>query len=122
MAHRVVDASEVEARHGIFRPLSEPLGLSAFRVNRLELSAGASGPEHDHAGDGQEEVYVVTRGSADFEIDGQRVPIESGQMLRIEAACRRRLLPGPSGVTILAIGCAPGAYERPAHFRVRAGS
>jgi mannose-6-phosphate isomerase-like protein (cupin superfamily) len=78
-------------------------------------------PEHDHAEDGQEEVYVVLRGSADFEIDGTRVPAATGTMLRVGAQGRRTLTPGPDGVRILAIGCAPGGtYERPEDFRLAA--
>ncbi len=47
MAHTVVDASEVESPNGVFRGLSGPLGVSTFKVNRLELPAGGEGPEHD---------------------------------------------------------------------------
>ena len=80
-------------------------------------------PEHDHSADGQEEVYVVLRGSAEFEIAAERVPIDPGRMLRISAAAKRKLWPGPDGVRILAIGCIPGrSYERPAGLRLPARS
>jgi hypothetical protein len=40
----VVHADDVESPNGVFRGLSGPLGVSGFRVNRLELPAGAEGP------------------------------------------------------------------------------
>ena len=74
--------------------------------------------EHDHTEDGQEEVYVVLGGQADFVVDGEQVTISAGQMLKVDAVSRRKLRAGPEGVRILAIGCTPGAtYERPEAFR-----
>jgi uncharacterized cupin superfamily protein len=98
------------------------LGVETFGMQVLDFPAGFEHyPEHDHAEDGQEEVYVVLRGSADFEIDGTRVPAATGTMLRVGAQGRRTLTPGPDGVRILAIGCAPGGtYERPEDFRLAA--
>jgi hypothetical protein len=61
MAHQVIDASEVEASHGVFRGLSAPLGVSAFKINRLELQADGEGPEHDNSSNGEQEVYANRR-------------------------------------------------------------
>jgi hypothetical protein len=58
-SHQIVDVSQVEARNGIFRALTDQLGVAGFRVNQLELAAGAEGLEHDHLGNDQEEVYAV---------------------------------------------------------------
>jgi mannose-6-phosphate isomerase-like protein (cupin superfamily) len=106
--------------HGAVRLAGAELGVEFFGLQVLDFPAGFSDyPEHDHREDGQEEVYVVLSGSGEFEIDGERVPIDSGRMIRIEAASRRKLWPGPSGARVLAIGCAPdGAYERPEPFRL----
>jgi mannose-6-phosphate isomerase-like protein (cupin superfamily) len=80
-------------------------------------------PEHDHSENGQEEVYVVLDGSAEFEIDGQRVSLDRERMLWVGAGTRRRLEPGPQGVRILVIGSAPGKrYERPEGLRLPARS
>ena len=95
------------------------LGVETFGLQVLDLPGGfADYPEHDHAEDGQEEVYVVLEGSADFEIAGEPAHADAGTMLRVDAAARRKLVPGPDGVRVLAIGCAPGGtYERPEAFR-----
>ena len=63
MAHMVVDASDIESPNGVFRGLSAPLGVGKFKVNRLELQPGGEGSEHDHAANGEEEVYAVVGGS-----------------------------------------------------------
>lgn len=106
--------------HGAVKLAGDELGVQAFGMQVLDLPpAFADYPEHDHAEDGQEEVYVVLSGSAEFEVAGERVAADSGTMVRVGAQARRKLVAGPQGVRVLAIGCTPGgAYERPAAFRV----
>ena len=105
--------------HGAVKLAGDGLGIGGFGLQVLDLPGGfADYPEHDHAQDGQEEVYVVLEGSADFEIAGEPAHADAGTMLRVDAAARRKLVPGPDGVRVLAIGCAPGGtYERPEAFR-----
>ena len=104
--------------HGAVKLAGDRLGVQSFGLQVLDLPAGfADYPEHDHAQDGQEEVYVVLTGSAEFTVGGERIPAASGSLLRVDAASKRKLVPGPDGVRILAIGCAPD-YERPQAFRV----
>jgi mannose-6-phosphate isomerase-like protein (cupin superfamily) len=106
--------------HGIVKLAGAELGVESFGIQVLDFPAGfVDYPEHDHSHDGQEEVYLALRGSAEFEIDGERVSINPGRMVRIGAGTKRRLEPGPDGVRILAIGCSPGrTYERPEDFRL----
>ena len=106
--------------HGSFRRAGAELGVESFGLQVFDMPPDAdSYPEHDHSHDGQEEVYLALRGSAEFEIDGERVSINPGRMVRIGAGTKRRLEPGPNGVRILAIGCSPGrTYERPEDFRL----
>ncbi len=106
--------------HGAVKLAAEELGIESFGMQVLDLPGGFDGyPEHDHAQDGMEEVYVVLSGSAEFEVDGERVPIEPASLLAIAPDARRKLIPGPSGVRVLAIGCTPGGtYQRPDSFRL----
>ena len=39
-SHKIVDVSQVEARNGIFRALTDQLGVAGFRINQLELAPG----------------------------------------------------------------------------------
>lgn len=105
--------------HGAVKLAGAELGIRSFGMQVLDFPAGFSDyPEHDHAEDGQEEVYVVLGGRADFVVDGDEVTICQGELLKVDAASRRKLRTGQEGVRILAIGCTPeGTYERPEAFR-----
>lgn len=96
-----------------FHSAGRQLGVTAWGMNVLSLEPGADGyPEHDHLGDGQQEVYVVLRGSATLIAGEQRWELETGAMAHVGPATKRKLLPGAEGVTLLAIGATPGkAYE-----------
>jgi quercetin dioxygenase-like cupin family protein len=108
--------------HGSFRRAGAELGVESFGLQVFDLPAGAEHyPEHDHSQDGQEEVYVVLSGSGEFEIDGERVAVDPERIVRVSAGTKRRLLPGPQGIRILALGGVPGKlYERPEPFKLGA--
>jgi mannose-6-phosphate isomerase-like protein (cupin superfamily) len=108
--------------HGAVKLAGDELGVESFGLQVLDLPPGfVDYPEHDHADDGQEEVYIVLAGSAEVAVADERVDAAAGTLVRVEAASRRKLVPGPDGARILAIGCAPGGgYERPDAFRVDA--
>lgn len=108
--------------HGAVRLAADELGVRSFGLQVLDLPAGfADYPEHDHAADGQEEVYLVLEGSAEFEVAGERLSATPGTMLRVGPTSRRNLFAGPEGVRVLAIGCTPGrTYQRPQAFRAGA--
>lgn len=109
--------------HGAVKLAADELGVQSFGMQVLDLPAGFDYPEHDHAEDGQEEVYVVLAGSAAFTVAGDRVQADTGSLVRVAPESKRTLVPGPDGVRLLAIGCAPGGgYERPADFRVGASA
>ncbi len=97
-----------------FRPAARALGVTAWGMNVLDIEPGCTGyPEHDHARDGQEEVYAVVRGSGTLEAGDVRVPLEAGVLVRVGPQQRRKIVPGPDGLTLIAIGATPGrAYER----------
>jgi mannose-6-phosphate isomerase-like protein (cupin superfamily) len=119
--HTVKTIDDMASIHdGIVKLAGAELGIESFGMQVLDFPAGfADYPRHDHADDGQEEVYVVLRGRAEFEIDGHHVPVDAGSILRIPADSSRRLEPGADGVRLLAIGCTPGRpYDRPEHFRL----
>ncbi len=106
--------------HGAVKLAGAELGICSFGLQVFDFPGGFSDyPEHDHLADGQEEVYVVLRGSAEFQIDGEQTFVGVGQLLRIPSASKRKLVPGPEGVRILAIGCSEDRpYERPEDFRL----
>jgi hypothetical protein len=52
-------------------------------------------PEHDHRGSGQEEVYVVLRGSGVVEINGELIAIDPETLVRVGPESRRKIYAGP---------------------------
>ena len=121
--HAVRTIDELPSIHdGAVKLAGAELGIRSFGLQVLDFPPGfAHYPAHDHVGDGQEEVYVVLHGRADFELNGELVPAGAGTILRVDPATRRSLTPGPEGVRILAIGCTTDArYERPEGFRLAA--
>ena len=106
MGSQVVHASDVEAQHGVFRPLTAQLGVAGFKINQLELAAGKEGPEHDHAGNGEEEVYAVIAGSGSLRVDGEDVALKPGHFVYCAANARRQMIAGDEGLTWIGIGSA----------------
>jgi mannose-6-phosphate isomerase-like protein (cupin superfamily) len=102
---------------GMFRRARASLGATAFGLQVIQLPPGADfHPYHDHTHDGQEEVYIVIGGSADFEIDGETVPVSADSAIRVGPSSKRRIAPGPEGVRIIAVGGVPGGSYAPPPF------
>ena len=67
MGYRAVTIDELG--DGFMRKVREPLGVTAFGVNALVLPAGTEWFNHRH--ERQDELYVVQRGCAGFDVDGE---------------------------------------------------
>jgi uncharacterized cupin superfamily protein len=117
-SHTVKRIDEMEtAFGGGMRLARAALGVTSFGIQVEEFPPDFDQyPEHSHAEDGQEEVYVVLRGNAEIEIDGQRIPLVAETIVRVGTGARRRIIPGPQGVRILALGAVPGAVYEPPDF------
>jgi mannose-6-phosphate isomerase-like protein (cupin superfamily) len=89
------------------------LGVTAWGMNVLDMEPNCVRyPEHDHVKDGQEEVYIVLRGSATLQASGEEWRLDPGVLVRVGPQQKRKILAGPQGATILALGATPGkAYE-----------
>ena len=100
---------------GAMRLARAELGVTSFGIQVEEFPPNFEQyPEHSHDQDGQEEVYVVLRGSAEIEIDGSRIPLDPETIVRVGPGVTRRIFPGPDGLRLLAIGGVPGSvYEVP---------
>jgi mannose-6-phosphate isomerase-like protein (cupin superfamily) len=109
--YKVVKIDDMEAiAFGTFRRARAELDVSSFGLQVLDLPPNLDAyPEHDHAEDGQEEVYFVLRGGGEVEIDGERIPLDTETAVSIKSGTRRKLWPGPDGMRVVAIGGKPGA-------------
>jgi hypothetical protein len=91
-------------------PVREHFGIRAFGINAY--TPGDDGTlisEHDEAGSGQEELYVVLEGKATFEVDGETVDATPGTFVFVRPESRRKAT--GEGI-VLAVGATPGeAYQ-----------
>ncbi|MET0559089.1 MAG: hypothetical protein ABW065_10520 [Solirubrobacterales bacterium] len=115
-SYEVKKIDEMEAVYGgAFKRARAELGVSSFGMAIIDLPPSYEHyPEHDHAGDGQEEVFFALRGGGEIEIDGQRFPLDAEHVARVAAGTKRKVWPGPEGLRLLALGGVPGgSYEAP---------
>jgi mannose-6-phosphate isomerase-like protein (cupin superfamily) len=108
-----------------FRRAGAQMGVAPFGMSIIDMPAETTAyPEHDHSSEGpgnppahqlgQEEVYIALRGSADVQIDGHRYKLDADHIIRVGPTARRKILPGPDGVRLLAIGGYRGRAYDPA--------
>jgi hypothetical protein len=102
---------------GAFKRARAELGVSSFGMAIIDLPPSFDRyPTHDHASDGQEEVFMALRGSGELLIDrSERVPLDADHVVRVASGTDRKVLAGPDGLRVLVLGAKPGAvYEAPA--------
>ena len=97
-----------------FRPVRLHFGITSFGVNAW--TARAAGDrivnEHDEQDVGDEELFLVLRGRAVFELDGERVDAPAGTFLHCSPGAQRTAFAEEAGTTVLALDGRPGqAYE-----------
>jgi uncharacterized cupin superfamily protein len=73
-------------------------------------------PEHDHAADGQEEVYTALSGCAVLHVGGEHHTLEPGVFARVGPGVTRKITTGDDPVQLLAIGAVPGSPYSPPSF------
>jgi len=106
---RVAHVDDMERRGGDI-PVREHLGIHAFGVNAFApREDGTLVSDHDEAGSGQEELYVVLDGEVTFEIDGEAVDARPGTFVFVGPESRRK---ATGDGTVLVVGATPGeAYS-----------
>ena len=113
MSYSTVHIDDIEASGpgGAVRFVRKQLGCEAFGINWFELPPDSDGFEHDEATSGQEEVLVVVAGSGHWRIGEEEVPARVGSFIRVDPGETRPPHAGPDGMTFIAVGSPPGAYE-----------
>jgi hypothetical protein len=114
--HAVKKIDEMEAVYGgAFKRARAELGVESFGIGIIDLPPNFEGyPDHDHATDGQEEVYFTLRGDGEIEIEGERFPLDADHAARVGPGVSRKVWPGGDGIRILIVGGKPGGlYEAP---------
>jgi uncharacterized cupin superfamily protein len=109
-----IDEMEASFR-GSFKRVRAELGVESFGIQIIDIPPRFENyPEHDHAEDGQEEVFLTLRGGGELEIEGERHPLDADHAARVGPGVTRKVWPGDHGIRLLVVGGKPGAvYEPP---------
>jgi tetratricopeptide (TPR) repeat protein len=98
-----------------WRPVRHHFSITAFGVNAWTGHDAGDRiiNEHDESEtDGNEELYLVLKGRAAFELDGDRVVAPAGTLVFARPGVKRTAFAEEPETTILALGGTPGkAYE-----------
>jgi tetratricopeptide (TPR) repeat protein len=98
-----------------YRPIRHHLGITAFGVTAWTARAAGERVINEHdEGDptADQELFLVLRGHAVFEIDGDRVDAPAGTLVFAPPRTRRTASAQQDGTTIIALEGTPGrAYE-----------
>jgi mannose-6-phosphate isomerase-like protein (cupin superfamily) len=127
-----ITVGEIDSISGVlegitFHKAASGLGVTSFGVSISDIEPGADTyPEHDHSAEGvggwmfakrpqqlgQEEVYFALRGSGTVEAEGESYPLDADHAVRVGPDVVRKVIPGPEGLRLLAVGGTPGEpYE-----------
>lgn len=103
-----------------WRPVRARFGILGFGTNAYTAAAPGDTVVEDHteAGSGHEELYVVLRGRARFEIEGEALDAPAGTLVHVPSDVRRTAVAQEPGTTVIAAGGTPGEPYQPAAWEV----
>jgi len=106
--------SIVPEEHGGMWFFREPLDCENLGVTLLELEPDSKGKPHDHADDGQEEVYLVVDGELTVQLGGSdadppetELSLAAGEAVRVGPETRRQLHNHGDGPVRVVVAGAP---------------
>jgi tetratricopeptide (TPR) repeat protein len=112
---RLEEIDELTDGREPFRPVRYHFGITSFGVNTWTGRDVGDRiiNEHDESDPGSdEELYVVLRGRATFELDGDRVAAPTGTFVFVPPGVKRTAFAEEPETTVIALGGTPGkAYE-----------
>ncbi len=111
IAH-VDDIPELESRgESPMRPVRHHFGITSFGVNAWTARDAGDRIVNEHDEDdpvSQEELYIVTRGRAVFELDGERRDAPEGTFVFVPANVKRTAFAEVAGTMVVSVGGTPG--------------
>ncbi|MGH2849082.1 MAG: TPR end-of-group domain-containing protein [Solirubrobacteraceae bacterium] len=116
------DIEEISDGRCPSRPVRLHFGITSFGVNAWTGREAGDRiiNEHDEVGlgDGEEELYLVQRGRARFELDGEPFQAPAGTFVFVRPGVKRTAFAEEPGTTIIALGGTPGEAYEPSGFEV----
>ena len=84
------------------------LSLSKLGMNAIRMPPNWEHyPEHDHAAGNEEALYITLEEKGTLHAEGQTYPMQRGVLIRVGAATKRKIVPGPEGMTLLMLSDRP---------------
>lgn len=84
--------------------LRDPLDCENLGVTVVECEPGWTDKEHDHAAEGQEEVYLLLSGEATVTVEDESVEMEDGDAIRIPDDATRYIENGDTESRFVLVG------------------
>jgi hypothetical protein len=111
------EIDEIPYRGCRLRPVRHHFGITALGVNAWAGREAGDRmiPEHD---DDQQELYLVVRGHAVFEIDGERLHAPAGTLVFPRPGAMRTAFAEDADTSILALGARPGRAYEPSDWEI----
>jgi hypothetical protein len=104
------------------RPVRSHFGITSFGVNAWTAREAGdriiNEHDEDEEEDGQEELYLVQRGRARFELDGEQVDAPAGTFVFVRPGVKRTAFAEEPETTIIALGGTPGKAYEPMGFEI----
>ena len=108
--------------YGSFKRAGAALEVGSFGMNVIEFPPDAGEgvyPDHDHAEEGEEEVYLAWRGSGILTVAGEEIALDQDTAVRVGPETKRKVRSGPDGLRLIVLGGVPGeAYDRRERYRL----
>jgi len=111
------EIDEIRYRGCRLRPVRHHFGITALGVNAWAGREAGDRmiPEHD---DDQQELYLVVRGHAVFEVDGERLDAPAGTLVFPHPGAIRTAFAEEADTSILALGARPGRAYEPSDWEI----
>jgi uncharacterized cupin superfamily protein len=123
---RIDDLERIPLEGKQWRPIRRAPGVTGFGINAY--TAAGPGDEviepHDETSagaGGHEELYLVVSGSAESEIDGEKVGAPAGTLIQVPVAAHRVATATEPETTVLVIGGVPARLLPGARGQSRRG-
>ena len=116
MAYAFGSIDELGDGYG-FRSVRRALGVTAFGVNAVVMPPGYEGFLHYH--DTQDELYLVHRGRALVEVEGETRELGAGGLVHVESTTPRRKVSNASedeDLVLFVVGGKGGYVQRDGHL------
>lgn len=102
------------------RPVRLHFGITSFGINAWTGREAGDRiiNEHYEAEEGEEELYLVQRGRARFELDGESFEAPTDTFVFVAPGVMRTAFAEEPGTTIVALGGTPGKAYEPSGFEI----